>query len=73
MTDGGNPDSKLEVGVEVINQWETEFLQERLQELLRAAAAADTDDSETQVQRNRNTACDFTETYPSQDTPPPCV
>ncbi|TNM98039.1 hypothetical protein fugu_014285 [Takifugu bimaculatus] len=50
VTDGEQSDSasELEVGVELISQWETEFLQERLQEVLRAAADGDRDDSETQ-------------------------
>lgn len=42
--------SELEVGIEDISQWETEFLQERLRDLLRAAADGDQGDSETQVQ-----------------------
>lgn len=51
MTDGVESDSasELEVGMELIRQWENEFLQERLQELLRAAADEDRDDSEKQV------------------------
>lgn len=53
MTDGVESDSasELEVGMELIRQWENEFLQERLQELLRAAADEDRDDSEKQVQK----------------------
>lgn len=52
VTDGEQSDSasEPEVGIELIGQWETEFLQERLQELLRAAADGDQGDSETQVQ-----------------------
>lgn len=51
VTDGEQSDSASEqVGIELISQWETEFLQERLQELLRAAADGDQGDSETQVQ-----------------------
>lgn len=53
MTDGVQSDSarELEVGIELISQWEKEFLQERLQELLRAAADEDKDDLEKQVQK----------------------
>lgn len=52
VTDGEESDSAsgLEVGIELISQWETELLQERLQELLCAAADGDQGDSETQVQ-----------------------
>lgn len=51
VTDGEQSDSasEVEVGVELISQWETEFLRERLQELLRAAAEGDQGDSEAQV------------------------
>ena len=53
MTDGPQTDSGPEVGIELICQWEKEFLQERLQELLRAAAQEDKDDSEKQVQQQQ--------------------
>lgn len=46
-----SPFSTLEVGAELISQWEKESLQERLQELLRAAADEDEDESEQQVQK----------------------
>lgn len=70
VTDGEQSDSAsgLEVGLELISQWETEFLQERLQELLRAAAAGDQGDPETQVQpERRDVAAEF-----SQDAPQLC-
>ena len=40
--------SHWEVSADLISQWEAELLQERLQELLHAAAAED-DDMKTQV------------------------
>lgn len=54
VTDGVQSDSvsQLEVDAELISRWEKEFLQERLQELLRAAAEEDEDDSEKQVQKH---------------------
>lgn len=72
VTDGEQSDSasELEVGVELISQWETEFLQERLQELLRAAADGDRDDSETQVQPIGKLHRSSPEQNRSQDVPP---
>lgn len=51
VTDGEQSDAagQPEVGFDLISQWEREFLQERLQELLRAAADGDREDPETQV------------------------
>ncbi|KAM9349666.1 uncharacterized protein CXorf38 homolog isoform 1-T1 [Symphorus nematophorus] len=40
--------SQLEISANLISQWEAELLQERLQELLHAAAADDDDDTKTQ-------------------------
>uniref|UniRef100_A0A674MUZ4 Uncharacterized protein n=1 Tax=Takifugu rubripes TaxID=31033 RepID=A0A674MUZ4_TAKRU len=75
VTDGEQSDSasELEVGVELISQWETEFLQERLQELLRAAADGDRDDSETQVQPIGKLHRSSPEQNGSQDVPQLCV
>lgn len=47
--------SELEVDIGLIYRWETELLEERLQELLHAAAAAeDQEESETQVRKKQS-------------------
>lgn len=42
--------SQWEISGDLISQWEAELLQERLQELLRAAAADDEDNNDTKTQ-----------------------
>lgn len=51
-------DSVHQISGDIISQWEAELLQERLQELLRAAndaAAEDGDNTKTQVRRTNST------------------
>lgn len=46
--------SQWVISGDLISQWEAELLQERLQELLRAAADEDNSDTKTQVQRTNS-------------------
>lgn len=71
VTDGEPPihfqslSSELEVGAELISQWEKESLQERLQELLRAAADEDEDEDESEKQVQKKNSVNSLEQRPN--------